>query len=174
MSNLFESTVFGIFHKKALPEGAMPVTDFNVEKYFGRWYEIARMDFFWEKKFLTNVYAEYSPNDDGTVDVVNTGYNEKRGKWSSYEGEARFRTDNNIAALEVTFFGGAWAGYNVISIEDNYKYALVFGRNLDYLWFLSRDRGMPQNIKDKYIKIAKEVGYDVSKIHFPDQTKEID
>lgn len=171
MSNLKDTTVFGIFHKQALPKGAMPVTDFDIEKYLGRWYEIARMDYFWEKKFLTNVYAEYSPNEDGTVDVVNTGYNEKKEEWSSYEGEARFRTENNVAALEVSFFGGAWAGYNVVSIDEDYQYALVFGRNLDYLWFLSKDKEMPKEIKNKYVEMALEVGYDVSKIHWTPQDR---
>ncbi len=173
MSSLEETTVFGIFHKMALPEGATPVSDFDLNKYLGRWYEIGRMDFFWEKRNMTNVYAEYSANEEGTVDVKNTGYSEKRGKWSSFEGEARFRAENTIAALEVSFFGPTWSGYNVVSVDEDYKYALVFGRNTDYLWFLSRDRGMPQHIKDKYLKMAKDCGYDTNKIHWPDQTKEI-
>ncbi len=174
MSNLQETTVFGIFHRKAMPEGATLVKDFDLQKYFGRWYEIGRMDFFWEKKTLTNVYAEYSANEEGTVDVKNTGYDEKRDKWSSYEGEARFRDDNTVAALEVTFFGGAWAGYNVVSVDEDYKYALVFGRNLDYMWLLSRERDMPKEMKNKYLKMAMDVGYDVSKINWTPQDKKVE
>ncbi len=174
MSNIQETTVFGIFNRQAIPDGATPVENFDLKKYFGRWYEIGRMDFFWEKKGMTNVFAEYSPNEDGNVKVVNTGYTEKKDKWSSFEGEARFRTENTVAALEVSFFGGiAWSGYNVISVDEDYKYALVFGRNTDYLWFLSRERGMPQAIKEKYTKMAKQAGYDVTKIHWPDQTQEL-
>ena len=174
MKDIGKTTVFGIFHRQAMPDGVMPVEEFSLEKYCGRWFEIGRMDFFWEKKSLTNVYAEYTINEEGTVDVKNTGFNEKSGKWSSYEGEARFRADNNIAALEVTFFGGAWAGYNVVSIDKDYKNALVYGRNLDYLWILSRDRSMPQSIKDLFLAIAKETGYDISKINWPSQDKEIE
>ncbi len=174
MSDLKHTTVFGIFNKMALPEGATPVSDFDVNKYVGRWYEVARMDFFWEKRNMSNVYAEYRPNEEGTIDVKNTGFLEKSQRWSSYEGEARFRTENTVAALEVSFFGPTWSGYNVISVEEDYKYALVFGRNLDYLWFLSRDRGMPQEIKDKYLKLAADCGYDTTKIHWPDQTKEVE
>ncbi len=174
MSNLQETTVFGIFNRMAMPEGATPVEEFDLEKYMGRWYEVARMDFFWENHKMTNVYAEYAINDKGTVDVKNTGFKENTGKWSSYEGEARFRAENTVAALEVTFFSMAWAGYNVVSVDEDYKYALVFGRNNDYLWFLSRERGMPQEIKDKYSKMAEKCGYDVTKIHWPDQTKEVE
>ncbi len=174
MSDLKTTTVFGIFHKIAIPEGAIPVKDFDIKKYLGRWYEVARMDFFWEKHHLTNVYAEYRLNLEGTIDVKNTGYSEKKQKWSSYEGEARFRADNTVAALEVSFFGPTWAGYNVISVDGDYKYALVFGRNTNYLWFLSRTRGMPQSIKDKYLKIALNCGYDINRIHWPDQTKDVE
>ncbi len=174
MSSLKESTVFGIFHKAALPEGAMPVEDFKLEKYLGRWYEVGRMDFFWETRNLTNVYAEYRANSRGTVDVKNTGYDEDKQKWTSYEGEARFRAENTMAALEVSFFGPSWSGYNVIAIDNDYHYALVFGRNTDYMWLLSRDRGMPQEIKDKYLKMAEECGYDTTKIHWADQSKQVE
>lgn len=174
MSTKDTTTVFGIFNQMAIPEGATPVSDFDITKYVGRWYEVARMDFFWEQHNMTNVFAEYTPNEHGTIDVKNTGYSERRQKWSSYEGEARFRSDNTVAALEVSFFGPAWSGYNVISVDEDYKYALVFGRNTDYLWFLSRDRGMPQKIKDKYEKIAKDAGFDTTKIHWPDQTKPVE
>lgn len=168
------TSVFGIFNRMALPEGATPVADFDINKYVGRWFEIGRMDFFWEKRVMTNVFAEYSPNEEGNIRVVNTGLNEKKQKWSSWEGEARFRGDNTVAGLEVSFFAGiAWAGYNVVSVDEEYKYALVFGRNTDYLWLLSRERGMPQEIKDKYLKMAADCGYDTSKIHWPDQTQEL-
>lgn len=174
MSSLYDTTIFGIFNKKALPEGAMPVSKFEIKKYLGRWYEIGRMDFFWEKKKLTNVYAEYSLNKDGIVDVKNTGYNTSKEKWESYEGEAKFRTDNRTAALEVSFFAGAWSGYNIMSIDDDYHYALVFGRNLDYLWLLSRDRSMPEKIIDKYINMAKHIGYEIDKIHWTEQNMNIE
>jgi apolipoprotein D and lipocalin family protein len=173
MSSLNDTTIFGLFHKRAMPEGAMPVQDFDLNKYLGRWYEIARMDYFWEKKTITNVFPEYSLNEEGTVDVLNTGFNEKSQEWDVYKGEARFRTDNDVAALEVSFFAGIWAGYNVISVDDDYKYALVFGRNLDYLWFMSRDRSMPEHIKDKYLRLSKDAGYDTSKLNWTDQSKPI-
>lgn len=173
MSNLKETTLFGIFRKRAIPEGAVPVNDFQLEKYLGRWYEIGRLDFFWEKKSLSNVFAEYSLNKKGTVNVKNTGYQEDKSRWSSFDGEARFRAEKNIAALEVSFFAGAWAGYNLIAVDPNYSYALVFGRSLDYLWLLSRTRTMPSEIKDQYLKIAKEIGYDIDKITWTDQSREI-
>lgn len=166
-----KSTIFGIFHRSALPEGATPVAHFELEKYFGRWYEIARLNYYWEDKDLTNVYATYSANDDGTVKVVNTGYDEENQKWKTFEGKAKFRGDNTLAALDVSFFGPIWAGYNVVSVDDDYKYALVFGRNLDYIWILSRDISIAEHVKEKYLKIAEHIGYDISKLNWIDQSK---
>lgn len=174
MENKNTTKLFGLFSQVAIPDGATAVQNFKIEKYLGRWYEIARMDFFWEKKQLTNVYAEYRLNDEETVDVKNTGYNEKKEKWESYEGEARFRGDSHVAGLEVSFFMGIWAGYNVISVDEDYKYALVYGRNLDYCWMLSRERTMPQHIKDKYLKMLNDTGFDVSKIHYVDQRRSVE
>ena len=64
--------------------------------------------------------------------------------------------------LKVSFFGPFYSGYNVIAIDDEYRYALVAGKSLKYLWILSRETSIPVDIKDKYLKIAEEIGYDTS------------
>ncbi len=173
MSDIDHTTVFGIFHKMALPEGATPVENFDIEKFLGRWYEIVRMDYFWEKKHLSNVYAEYRTNDEGTIDVHNSGYNEKKGEWQSYDGEARPRSENTVAALEVSFFGPTWSGYNVVAIDEDYKYALVFGRNTNYIWLLSRERTMPEEIIAKYKTMATDCGYDPTDLVYTDQSRQV-
>ena len=68
-----------------IPEGATPVEGFELEKYLGKWYEIARLDFKWERN-MDQTTAEYSLNPDGTVKVVNRGYNYKKEKWQKAEG----------------------------------------------------------------------------------------
>lgn len=167
MSNLEETTVFGIFHKRAIPDGATPVKDFNLNKYLGLWYELARMDFFWEEADMINTTAHYSMNDDGTVKVVNRGYKVEDEKWKESTGKAKFRVDNTLAALEVSFFGPTWSGYNVLSVDKDYSYALVAGRNTDFLWILSRTTDqLPEKIHDKYFRIARDLGYDLSKLHW--------
>src|SRR5690606_20915013 len=56
------------------PSGVEPVTGFEVDRYLGTWYEIARLDHRFERG-LTDVTAEYSLNDDGTIRVINRGWN---------------------------------------------------------------------------------------------------
>jgi apolipoprotein D and lipocalin family protein len=144
-----------------IPEGAVAVTSFDKERYLGKWYEIARIDFKFEKD-LNNTTAEYSLNDNGTIKVVNKGYNTKKGEWKQAIGKAKFVGEENIAMFKVSFFGPFYSGYNVIAIDDEYKYALVCGKSLRYLWILSRETSMPMEIKDKYLKIAEAIGYNTT------------
>lgn len=144
--------------KAQKPVKAEPVTNFNKEKYLGKWYEIARFDYRFEKN-MNNVTAEYSLRDDGKIRVFNRGYDTTAGKFKSSTGKAKFRGDDQTAALKVSFFGPFYAGYNVIAIDKDYQYALVAGENLDYLWILSRTTSIPENIKQQYLKLARSIGY---------------
>lgn len=147
----------------SIPKNAKPVENFDVDKYLGSWYEIARFDFRFEKD-MNNVMAQYSLNEKNNVTVLNSGYNYKKEEWVSANGVAKFRGDKNKAALKVSFFGPFYSGYNVIALDDDYKYALVAGKSLKYLWILSREKSIPEEIKTAYLKIAQEVGYDTSKL----------
>ncbi|MCC3214512.1 lipocalin family protein [Chryseobacterium sp. X308] len=153
----------------SMPEKAQPVDQFDVNRYLGTWYEIARFDYRFEKD-LDNAIAQYSLTEDGNVNVVNSGYNFKKDKWVSANGTAKFRGEKNVAALKVSFFGPFYAGYNVVALEE-YKYALIAGKNLDYLWILSREKTIPENIKQKFISKAQEIGYDTSKLIWVKQDK---
>lgn len=155
----------------SIPKGASPITNFEVKRYLGTWYEIARFDYRFEKD-LNNAVAQYSLDKKGRVIVQNSGYNFKKEKWQSVKGIAKFRENENTAALKVSFFRPFYSGYNVIALDDDYKYALVAGKNLDYLWILSREKTIPEDIKEAYLKIAKEVGYDVSKLIWVAQDKQ--
>lgn len=144
-----------------IPKGAEAVKPFNKEKYLGKWYEIARLDFKYERN-LDNTTAEYFLNDDGTIKVVNQGYNTRNEEWKKATGKAKFVGEENIAMLKVSFFGPFYSGYNVIALDDEYRYALIAGESLKYLWILSRKTNVPDEIKNKYLKIAEDIGYNTS------------
>lgn len=146
-----------------IPEKAKAVTNFNKTKYLGKWYEIARLDFKYEKG-LNNVTAEYSIKNESTIKVDNKGYDFKKDKWKQSIGKAKFVKDENIGMLKVSFFGPFYSGYNVIEIDPEYKYALIAGESLKYLWILSRETTIPDNIKKDYLKKAAEIGYNTSNL----------
>ena len=147
----------------SIPKNAKPVDNFDVNRYLGVWYEIARFDFRFEKN-LDNTSAQYQLDKNGNVIVLNSGYNFVKEKWSKADGLAKFRGDKTVAALKVSFFGPFYSGYNVVALDENYQYALIAGKSLDYLWILSRTKSIPEDIKTKYLKIAEEIGYDTSKL----------
>jgi apolipoprotein D and lipocalin family protein len=143
---------------RSIPKGATAVKPFDVNRYTGRWYEIARLDFKQERG-LNNTSADYSLNDDGSIKVLNKGYDTRKGEWREASGKAKFTDSDNEAKLKVSFFGPFYSGYNVIALDPDYKYALVAGKNLKYLWLLSRTTSMPDDIKQKYLRQAQEIGY---------------
>ncbi len=147
----------------SIPKNAKAVENFNVDKYLGTWYEIARFDFRFEKD-LDNVSAQYSLNKKGNVVVFNSGYNYKKEEWKKATGLAKFKGDKDVATLKVSFFPPFYSGYTVVALDENYQYALVAGKNLDYLWIISRTKNIPKEVKTKFLKIADRIGYDTSKL----------
>ncbi|NQD70356.1 lipocalin [Sphingobacterium shayense] len=139
------------------------VQEFDLDRYLGDWYEIARMDFFWEKN-LKNVSANYSLNEDGSVGVLNQGFDTVKQKNKRRQAKASFVRKKDEGALKVSFFGPFYSGYNVVKIDENYKYALVFGENLDYMWILSRVRSIPDSVKEIYLNYAEECGYNIENL----------
>lgn|SRR5690606_2421166 len=148
---------------KPIKSNADAVQDFDLQRYLGKWYEIARLDFFWEKD-LKNVSAEYSLNDDGSVRVKNEGVSTVNGKTKTSIGKAKYAGDVNEGSLKVSFFGPFYSGYHIVQLDENYEEALVFGDNLDYMWILSRTKTIRPEREAAYLKYAEACGYDTSKL----------
>ena len=146
-----------------IPKGATAVSNFDSEKYLGKWYEIARFDYRFEKN-MDNVTADYSLNPDGSICVQNRGYNYVKKEWKESVGEARFVNDKSEARLKVSFFKPFWAGYNVIDIDEDYQYALVAGSSVKYIWILSRTKEIPESIKQRFLAKAKKIGYNTNEL----------
>lgn len=147
-----------------LPEGVSPVVGFELERYLGTWYEIARLDHSFERG-LSRVSATYSLNDDGSVRVVNRGYSETRQRWQTAEGRARFVGDTDLGYLKVSFFGPFYGAYVVIELDrQGYQYALVCGPNREYLWLLARQPRLDAQTMTKLTERAAELGFPVEQL----------
>lgn len=101
---------------------------------------------------------------NGSIQVINKGFNTVTNQWQEVKGKAKFVKSDSIAMLKVSFFGPFYGGYNVIAIDLDYKYALVCGSSLDYLWILSKEKTIPEEIKNQYISIAKNAGFNIDKL----------
>lgn len=152
-----------------LPRGVAPVDTFDLDRYLGTWYEIARLDHRFERG-LSHVSATYSKRADGGVDVVNRGRNIKTGQWQEAKGRAYFVGSPDIAQLKVTFFWPFYGGYNVIELDrDKYSYALVCGPNKSYFWLLARTPQLEESLTAELVKKATAMGFNTDQLIFVDQ-----
>lgn len=141
------------------PDGVEPVSEFDLNRYLGTWYEIARLDHRFERG-LSNVTADYSLRDDGGVRVINRGYNAEDGQWDEAEGKAYFVGDENVGQLKVSFFGPFYGGYNVFELDkEGYRYSMVAGPDRSYLWILSRKPDLDDEILERLLARAGELGF---------------
>jgi len=153
----------------SIPENISPVTDFDLERYLGTWYEIARLDHSFERG-LEKVTAHYSIRDDGGIKVVNRGFNPKKKKWKEATGKAYFVDDPKIGRLKVSFWGPFYGGYNIIDLDKkDYSYSLLCGPDKSYLWILSRTPDMEEPLKSRLINKAKALGFETDKLIFVKQ-----
>ncbi|RII25333.1 MAG: lipocalin [Geobacter sp.] len=147
-----------------IPDGVKPVDNFKVDKYLGKWYEIARLDHSFERG-LTRVSAEYSLREDGGLRVANRGYSAKENKWKEAVGKAYFVTGSDQGFLKVSFFGPFYGSYIVFALDhENYQYSLVCGPDKSYLWILSRSPEMTTEAKNNLMAKAAALGFDTSKL----------
>lgn len=153
-----------------MPKGATAVTGLEIDRFVGKWYEIARIDFKFERD-LDHTTTVYSLKDNGTLKVVNRGYNFKKGKWTEATGKGKFVKDPTVGELKVSFFGPFYSPYNIIELDPDYRHALIVGKNTDYLWILSRTPELPEEAKAKYLRTAEQLGYDLDRIVWPDQSE---
>ncbi|WP_246439364.1 lipocalin family protein [Teredinibacter franksiae] len=154
-----------------MPEKVTPVNGFNVDKYLGTWYEIARLDHSFERG-LENVTANYSLREDGGVMVTNRGYLQAKSEWKEAEGKAYFVNEEDEGYLKVSFFGPFYGSYVIFELErENYDYAFVSGPDLSYLWLLSRTPKLDKNVVDEFKKSAGALGFDVDSLIFVNHTE---
>ena len=153
------------------PDGVTAVTPFDINRYLGKWYEIARLDHSFESG-LSDVSASYRLLSDGSVEVINRGHDSKRNGWRQSLGRALFTGDTNRASLKVSFFGPFYGGYHVVALDQqNYRWAMVVGPNRDYLWLLAREKQLSEDIRLQLMRQATEMGIDIHKLIWVNQTR---
>ena len=164
---LFLLSLMGLFSCSKTP--LETVTELDLEKYQGTWYEIARLPNSFEKN-LSCVSATYSVKENGKIKVLNKGYNSKTAKLKTITGTATVPNSNYPGRLSVSFFWPFAGDYYVMALAQDYGYALVGSPSREYLWILARNKTLDEKIIDELSQKAKEKGFPVEKIQRIDQT----
>lgn len=142
---------------------------FELNKYLGKWYEIARFDHSFERG-LQGVTATYSVRKDGKIEVLNQGFkNNLNGKLNRAIGKAKLKSAETPRNLLVSFFWIFYAPYNILELDSQYNYALIGSNSSNYLWILSRTPQMDQATYSMLLEKAKARGYDITKLIKVDQ-----
>ena len=154
----------------APPEGLQSVTSFDVQRYQGTWYEIARLDHSFERN-LTDVSASYKVQADGSVQVINRGFNTVKNEWKEAVGKALFTGESDRGSLKVSFFGPFYGGYHVVALDPAYRWSMVVGPDRDYLWILARDKQLDPALKDTLLRQAQAFGLPLDKLIWVSHTR---
>jgi len=143
------------------------VRNFNLERYVGLWYEIARLPHPFEEG-ISHATATYGIYPDHTVSVVNRGYRDSANKWVEIHGAARMKADPNVGELEVSFFRPFLSRYRIIYIDNNYNCVMITSNRLNRLWIMARSPHLESETLANLCRQAKSWGFDTSKLIFVD------
>ncbi|RNA64541.1 lipocalin [Prosthecochloris sp. ZM_2] len=147
-----------------VPEGVQVVEDFELDRYLGTWYEVARLENSFEKDF-SSVTATYSLDEDGKVKVLNRGYDRDEEEWKETEGKAKFVGDPSLGELKVSFFGPFYSSYNIIDLDrENYSWAMVCGYKKSLFWILSKEPVMDKALLERLLEKAESLGFDMTEL----------
>jgi apolipoprotein D and lipocalin family protein len=136
----------------------------DLERYTGKWYEIARYPNLFEQNCVAPT-AEYTIREDGDIDVVNTCRKfTLDGDLDAVEGVARVVDSETNAKLKVRFFGPFEGDYWIIDLDSEYNYAVVGAPNRRFLWILSRTPTMDPQVYEQVIAGLPELGYDPNRL----------
>ena len=101
---------------------------------------------------------------DGSLRVVNRGYDADRKHWKEAVGRAEFIGAPDLGSLQVSFFGPFYGGYHVVELDPDYRWAIVAGPSRDYLWLLTRTQHAPTELVDRMIESAARLGFPTERL----------
>ena len=133
----------------------------ELEKYLGRWYEIARLPAKFQEG-CNETTATYTALKDGKISVLNQCI--KNGKRKQAKGKAKVVDKVSNAKLKVTFFWPFYGDYWIIKLGKDYDYAVVGTPNREYLWILNRTPQMDDKLYTQLIEFGKSKGFDITRL----------
>jgi apolipoprotein D and lipocalin family protein len=176
LPRIFFASLTLAFTASACATDVKTVEAVDLQRYLGRWHEIAAIPQFFQRKCVRDTTAEYSALESGDIRVDNTCTRDD-GNREKVEGRARRSEPNVTAKLEVSFlklFGEYrfWAGgdYWIIELDPNYQWVVVGHPSRRYGWVLARKQSLPVTNIAEIIGRIKAQGYDACEFIVTPQT----
>ncbi len=145
----------------------LPVSEFDLARYLGDWYEIARFPNRFEKKCDRDVTARYrATGKPGRITVENS-CRRADGRITVARGYGKAVGEGG--RLKVSFFRPFWAKYWVLALDPEYRWSLVGEPKRQYLWILSRTPELGADLLQEIKARAAAQGFDVGKLEMTRQ-----
>lgn len=167
-------------HAPVSSASPVSVDEVDLNKYAGRWYEIARLPMYFQRNCNSDVTATYTLNKDkaGNLDSVNVVNQCRKEDGSMMKAEGLAKPSNSSGSQLKVSFLPSWlrwmpvgkADYWVLQLDEEYQNALVGTPDNKYLWILSRQPTLSQSTFDQYINVAKAQGYDINELKITTHT----
>lgn len=148
-------------------ESVESVERFDLDRYAGQWYEIARLPVSFQKNCVADITASYRLRADGRISVLNRCRTADGGAIEA-EGVAR-QVAGHAGRLQVRFapdwlswLPWAWADYWVIALDPDYQWAMIGEPGRRYLWILSRAPSLDGALLERLKQQAADMGYDLA------------
>jgi apolipoprotein D and lipocalin family protein len=143
-----------------MPVQAVPSV--NLDRYMGKWYEIARLPNRFQRECASDTTASYTLRPNGKITVINE-CRKSDGRLKSARGTARVASGKGPnTKLKVTFFWPFYGNYWIIDLDEKYRWAVVGEPDRKYLWILSREPKLDEGLYGQILARAKNQGYDVA------------
>jgi len=143
-------------------ENIPAICDVDINRYLGRWYEIARLPHSFEEG-LEYVTATYNLRSDSKIEVINAGL--KNGQHKEALGIATISQKDCTGRLKVSFFWPIKGEYNIIHLDqENYQYAVVTSSKMSYLWILNREPQIGDELYEELLNFVVSKGFDTAKL----------
>ena len=140
------------------------VESVNLDRYMGKWIEIARYENRFEKGCV-GASAEYK-RTDSFVSVTNRCFDASGIQTGEAIGRAYPVEGSNNSKLEVSFFRPFYGDYWVLMLSDDYRYSVVGDPDRKYLWILAREGILSEKDKKTILTTLPSLGYDPQKLYW--------
>ena len=153
-----------------MPTDIKAVENFELQRYLGQWYEIARLDHSFERG-LSHVSAHYTINNNGSMTVINRGFKADKNRWDEAEGRALMVEDPTVGHLKVSFFGPFFGSYVIFELDQlHYQYAFVTSYNKEFLWLLARTPTVDEAVIQRFKAVISTYDFDQQSLIWVDQS----
>lgn len=164
--------LYRISQQTGVPHGVRPLEPFDLQRYLGRWYELARLDA-GASRGLTDTSIEFSQSPHGQVQALHRGFDPQAWQWRHARASVRPAGRPDVGYLKISFIWPATASHVVVAADDDYRHAVACGHNREQLWLLARSPQVKSVVRAALLEQARVAGFDVDSLLWVDQRRNV-